>query len=92
MPGQSTKTDAVEAVPLPALNWQTILYNCECHTFEDVVQQLMIAIGCSHLKGSHLAQIVHNFGSATVFKGTREKCEGVADVLGRIGLLVKVVQ
>lgn len=92
MANQSAKTNVVEAVSLPALGWQTILYNCECHTFAEAVEQLMLATGCNEVKASHLAQIVHNFGSATVYKGTREKCEAVADVLGSIGLLVKVVQ
>jgi len=35
--------------------WITILHNCDCHTFEDVVKQLMKAIACSEEKGWEIA-------------------------------------
>ena len=48
-----------EAVAPP---WMTILHNCDCHTFEQVVKQLQKAIGCSEAKGWELAWQVHNTG------------------------------
>lgn len=92
MTKQSPNTHNSETVPKPSLNWQTILFNCDCHEFEAVVRQLVQAIGCSEITASQLAYIAHQFGCASVFKGTREKCEQVANVLGSIGLVVKVVQ
>ena len=71
--------------------WKTILFNCDCHTFETVIEQLMKAIGCDSLQAQRLAWVVHSSGSATVFRGKKEDCERVANVLGRVGLLVKVV-
>lgn len=74
------------------LIWKTILFNCNCHTFDDVISQLVLAIGCSEATASQIAYVVHTFGSAEVYKGEKEACEKVADTLGRIGLLVRVTQ
>ena len=35
------RTDVAVAPP-----WMTVLHNCDCHTFDEVVKQLMKAIGC----------------------------------------------
>lgn len=75
-----------------SLEWQTVLSNCNCHTFETVIEQIMKAIGCNSTKASQLANVSHQFGSVTVYKGDKEKCERVADVLGSVGLVVTVVQ
>jgi len=77
---------------VPVLSWQTILYNCECHEFWEVVEQIMLAIQCTEPVASQYADTAHNLGSVAVFKGDKEKCEQVADVLGSIGLKVKVTQ
>ena len=37
-----------EAVAPP---WITVLHNCDCHTFEQVVKQLQKAIDCSEAEG-----------------------------------------
>ena len=76
----------------PVLSWQTILYNCDCHAFWDVVDQIVLAIRCTQATASQYAHTAHNLGSVAVFKGSKEKCEQVADVLGSIGLKVRVVQ
>lgn len=73
-----------------ANNCKTILFNCECHTFEAVINQLMKALNCGHLKAGRLAYVAHNTGSVTVCSGSKEYCETVADVLGSIGLFVSV--
>lgn len=72
--------------------WLTILWNCDCHTFEEVARQLMKAIGCSYDEGMAIAWRVHTEGRATVRVGPREECERVARVLAEIGLRVTVVE
>jgi len=72
--------------------WNTLLFNCNCHTFEDVARQLMKAIRVSYERGMALANVVHTSGKAVVYTGHRERCEAVAMVLEEIGLLTKVVQ
>ncbi len=49
--------------------WMTILHNCECHTFEQVVRQLQKAIACSEAEGWEIAWQVHNTGKAVVKVG-----------------------
>ena len=80
-------TDAAIAPP-----WMTILHNCDCHTFEQVVKQLQKAIGCSEAKGWELAWQVHNTGRAVVKVGAETECVRVGNVLASIGLVVTVVQ
>jgi hypothetical protein len=72
--------------------WQTILHNCDCHEFCDAVEQIMIAIKCSEDTASRYAHAAHMLGSVALFKGEKEKCHKVADILGSIGLDVTVEQ
>jgi ATP-dependent Clp protease adaptor protein ClpS len=72
--------------------WKTILFNCNCHTFQEVALQLMKAIRCTYEKGMQYANVVHHTGSAIVYSGAKERCEAVAAVLEDIGLRAKVDQ
>ncbi|MFQ5521621.1 MAG: ATP-dependent Clp protease adaptor ClpS [Candidatus Methylomirabilia bacterium] len=72
--------------------WITILHNCDCHTFEEVVRQLMKAIGCSEAQGWELAWQVHNTGKAVVKVGTEGECTRVGNILAEIGLVVTVTR
>ena len=80
-------TEAAVAPP-----WMTILHNCECHTFEQVVKQLQKAIGCSESEGWETAWQVHNTGKAVVKIGPESECVRVGNVLASIGLVVTVIQ
>jgi ATP-dependent Clp protease adaptor protein ClpS len=68
----------------------TILFNCDCHSFDEVENQLMKAIHCTLSKARGFAWEVHKTGSAIVYSGPRERCEAVAGVLEDIHLIVKV--
>ena len=83
-------TDDVETLQAPP--WMTILHNCGCHTFEQVVRQLMKAIGCSEAAGWEIAWRVHNTGKAVVKIGPEAECVRVGNILAAIGLIVTVVQ
>ena len=72
--------------------WMTILHNCECHTFEQVVRQLQKAIACTEEKGWEIAWQVHNTGKAVVKIGPEAECVRVGNILAAIGLVVTVVQ
>ncbi len=80
-------TEVTQAPP-----WMTILHNCECHTFEQVVRQLMKAIVCSEAEGWEIAWRVHNTGKAVVKIGPETECVRVGNILAAIGLIVTVVQ
>lgn len=70
--------------------YKTILFNCSCHSFDEVEQQLIKAIHCSLSKAREISWKVHSSGSAVVYTGPRERCEAVAMVLEDIRLIVKV--
>ena len=72
--------------------WMTILHNCDCHTFEQVVKQLQKAIACSEAEGWEIAWQVHNSGKAVVKVGPETECVRVGNILASIGLVVTVVQ
>jgi ATP-dependent Clp protease adaptor protein ClpS len=72
--------------------WITILHNCDCHTFEDVVKQLIKAIGCAEDRAWELAWGVHNTGKAVVKVGPETECVRVGNILAAIGLVVTVTQ
>jgi len=70
--------------------WKTILFNCGCHTFDQVETQLIKAIRCSLARAREYSMEVHSKGSAVVYTGPKERCEAVAMILEDIGLIVKV--
>lgn len=72
--------------------WRVILWNCNCHSFEDVAKALMQAIRCSPERGITMAGNVHSAGKAVVYEGHLERCEAVAEVLGGHNLRVTLDQ
>lgn len=69
---------------------RTILFNCDCHSFDEVERQLVKAIHCPLSRARALSWEVHTKGSAVVYTGPRERCEAVAGVLEDIKLIVRV--
>lgn len=72
--------------------WRVVLFNCDCHSFDEVERVLIAATRCTLSRARALSNEVHTKGSAEVYRGPRERCEAVADVIGRVGLLVKVAE
>ena len=72
--------------------WRVVLFNCACHTFDDVERQLVKAVRCSLSQARAWSWEVHSKGSAVVYRGAQERCEAVAGVLEDIRLVVKVTQ
>ena len=70
--------------------WKTTLFNCDCHTFDEVIAQICKAIGCTTQTATSLANIAHHTGQVKVCGGSQEYCETVCDVLGSIGLRATV--
>lgn len=97
MASASAKTEVLEREDVDAdsreeFKWRVVLYNCECHTFEQVEDVLMRATRCTLSKARKLAWEVHSRGLAVVYEGHKERCEAVADVIGETGLVVQVVK
>lgn len=71
--------------------WKVVLFNCDCHTFDEVENVVMKATRCTLSRARQISNEVHTRGSAVVYDGPLERCEAVADVIGSVGLRVKVV-
>lgn len=69
--------------------WIVILYNCECHTFDDVISILQKATGCSVEKGLAIALEVDTRGRAICFSGSRDECDRVAAIISSVRLQVE---
>ena len=69
--------------------WIVIIYNCECHTFDDVEQIVQQATGCALEKAEAIAWEIHTEGRAICFSGTQTECERVAKIIASIRLQVE---
>lgn len=92
MTTQPVETRRPEEDTGAAFGWKTVLFNCDCHSFEQVIRQLVKAINCGRQRAEVLAWEAHRSGSAVVYQGHRERCEAVAAVLEEIALQVRVTQ
>ena len=71
---------------------KVFLFNCDCHSFEDVITQLLKAVpGMIRSLAEELAWRVHTQGLAEVYRGGASECDRVAKVLGETGLIVQVL-
>lgn len=69
--------------------WIVILYNCECHSFDDVESILQKATGCSQEKAESIAWEVHTKGRSICFSGSQEECDRVARIIASVRLQVE---
>ncbi len=71
---------------------KVFLFNCECHTFDDVITQLLKAVpGMTRPLAEETAWRVHTTGLAEVYRGGTPECDRVAKILGETGLIVQVL-
>lgn len=70
--------------------WRVILYDDDIHTFDEVINQLLKALGCSVEKAEEITMKVHNDGKATAFEGSFEECLKVNSVLQEIQLVTEI--
>lgn len=89
LPGFDEVVDIRDGVDITG-PWIVILYNCDCHTFDEVIEILQIATGCPVDAAEHMAWRVHTEGRAIVFSGTQEECERVCNIIASIRLQVEI--
>lgn len=81
--GSTGASDGLEA--------KVVVYNCNCHTYQQVIQLFCEAIpGMNPQKAFELAYQIDHQGSATVYTGDTKTAEGIAKHLGGGGLRVAV--
>jgi len=84
---EEIKTTDGTDVGLPA---KVILFNDDFHTFDEVIAQLIKAIGCSYEKAESLTWEVHTKGKAVVYTGELSECLRVSSVLEEIALHTQI--
>jgi ATP-dependent Clp protease adaptor protein ClpS len=72
------------------LSNRVILFNDEWHTFDEVIQQIMKATGCSTEKAEVLTLEVHNTGKSMVYEGEMIDCLRVSNILEEIALRTQI--
>ena len=70
--------------------WRVVLYDDDIHTFEEVILQLMKAVGCTPEQGYQHALTVHTKGKDCVYEGDFEDCFRVQGVLREIQLVTEI--
>ena len=70
--------------------WRVILYDDDIHTFEEVIVQLMKAVGCTVEQGERHAWTVHTQGKDCVYQGDFFDCFRVQGVLREIQLVTEI--
>jgi ATP-dependent Clp protease adapter protein ClpS len=86
-PFQQEEKDVDVLVEQPA---KVILFNDEFHSFDEVIGQIIKAIGCDTNKAEALTWEVHSSGKAMVFEGVMNECLQVSHVLEEIALNTQI--
>lgn len=73
------------------LPYKVILFNDDIHSFDEVINQLIKAIGCNFDEARDLAFEAHVKGKVAVFSGELKKCLAVSSVLEEIALHTQIV-
>jgi len=73
-----------------ALSARVILYNDEWHTFDEVIEQIIKATGCSIERAEALTNEVHFRGKACVYDGDFPECMRVSSILEEIALYTQI--
>ncbi len=69
---------------------RVILFNDNIHTFDEVIAQLIKAIGCSSTHAEAIAWEVHEKGKACCFESSIDECLIVSSILEEIGLHTQI--
>ncbi len=81
------EVEAEEKIETP---WRVILFDDDIHTFEDVILQLIKAVGCSTEQAQRHAWTVHTKGKDCVYQGDFFDCFRVQGVLREIQLVTEI--
>ena len=70
--------------------YSVILYNCDCHSFDEVIVQVQKAAGCDLAQAESIVVEAHFRGRAICYRGNRDQCHRCARVLREIRLQCEV--
>jgi ATP-dependent Clp protease adaptor protein ClpS len=73
------------------LRGRVIVYNCDCHSYEQVIELLCRAVPqMTPARAFELAYHIDHAGSAEVYSGEHKVCQQIAVILAEGGLRVVV--
>ncbi|MEX0661495.1 MAG: ATP-dependent Clp protease adaptor ClpS [Balneolaceae bacterium] len=81
------ETEEEEEITTP---WRLILFDDDIHTFDEVNNQLIKALGCSVSEAEEMTKKVHEEGKAQVYEGLFEECLKINSVLQEIQLVTEI--
>ncbi len=91
-PGQTVPEEVADLGTGGGEGSKVFLFNCDCHSFEEVIVQLLKAVpGMTRPLAEELAWRAHTQGLAEAYRGGAPECDRVARVLGETGLIVQVL-
>ncbi len=70
--------------------WRLFLFDDDIHTFDEVIEQLMKATGCSYSHAQETTLKVHQEGKAVVHEGEFLECLKIENVLKEIQLVTEI--
>lgn len=93
-PGEVEGTVTEVQTPVPTkvgiVPTRVILFNDDWHTFDEVIGQLIKALGCGTEKAEAIAFEAHSRGKAFVYEGPMQDCLKINGVLEEIGLITQI--
>lgn len=57
--------------------WSVFLFDCNCHTYMEAIEQIMFALNCTEHTSGQDTDMTQKFGSVAVYTGARDNCERV---------------
>jgi len=70
--------------------WVVVVFNNEHNTWDEVVDILMTATGCSHPEADMETWEIDNLGKSVVHHGAEQECQDAAEIIRSIGIRVEV--
>jgi len=82
-----TEEQVEESIDTP---WRLFLFDDDIHTFDEVIEQILKAKGCSYSAAQDLTFQVHNNGKALIHEGEFIDCLKMEGVLKEIQLVTEI--
>ncbi len=69
--------------------WIVTVYNNDVNTYDEVIEVLMLATGCSQEEAAIEAWEIDHYGLCVVHRAGQTECETAAKIIAKIGIRVE---
>lgn len=90
LPGTIESPRSIEEPIGGGERWKVTVFDNDVNTYEEVIEVLIMATGCCREEAYCEAWEIDHFGKSDVHFGGHEECQGVAKLVGTIGIEVAV--